>query len=71
MGLTKSQRHNRMLDRVFEQKKRFDKDPVMKSMHRHGQKTGKEFHYMGTQYPGKGPTHRETPKMKALAKRTK
>lgn len=70
MGLTRSERHNRMMDRIFEQKKAFDKDPVMKSIKKNRVKTGKAYHYKGEQYPGKGSIHRETPKMKALKKRT-
>lgn len=63
MGLTRSEKHNRMMDRVFEQKKKSDKDPVMKSIKKNRVRTGKAYHYKGDQYPG--------PKAKALTMRAK
>lgn len=63
MGLTRSEKHNRMMDKVFSEYEKTKKDPVMKSMKKNRVKIGKATHYHGDQYPGS--------KHSALEKRTK
>lgn len=52
MGLTKAQRHNKMMDRVFDQYHKNRKDPAIKSFKKHQVKIGKATHDHGDQYPG-------------------
>ncbi len=63
MGLTRSERHNRMMDRVFDQYHKNRKDPAIKSFKKHQVKIGQAHKDRGDQYPG--------PKSKALSMRAK
>lgn len=60
MGLTRAQRHNRMMDRIFSEAERLKKDPSIKSFKKHQVKIGKAHKYHGDQYPG--------PKSRAIEK---
>ena len=55
-GLTKAQRHNRMMDRIFSEAKRLEKDPVTKSYRRHQRNIGVAVKDKGSHYPG--PKHK-------------
>lgn len=63
MGLTRAEKHNRMMDKVFDQYHKNRKDPAIKSFKKHQVKVGKATHDKGDMYPG--------PKAKALGERTK
>lgn len=52
MGLTKSQRHNKMMDRVFDNYHKNRKDPAIKSFKKHQYKIGKAVKDHGDMYPG-------------------
>lgn len=62
MGLTKSEKHNRMMDRVFDQYHKNRKDPVIKSFKKHQVKVGNAIKDKGDMYPG--------PKSAALKNKT-
>ena len=62
MGLTKAQRHNRMMDKVFDAYHKNRKDPSIKAFKKHQVKIGKAYKDRGDMYPG--------PKAKALTKKT-
>lgn len=51
-GLTKVQRHNRMMDRIFSEARRLEKDPVTKSYRRHQRNIGVATKDKGSHYPG-------------------
>lgn len=52
MGLTRAEKHNRMMDRVFSEHERLKKDPIVKSFKRHQFKTDNAIKDRGDQYPG-------------------
>jgi len=62
MGLTRSERHNRMMDKVFSDYEKSKKDPVLKSIKKNRVKIGLAHKYMGDEYLG-------TSKHKALRSR--
>lgn len=62
MGITRSQKHNKMMDKVYSEYEKNKKDPSIKSFKRHQVKLGKALPYKGDQYPG--------PKHSALKKKT-
>lgn len=51
MGLTKSERHNRMMDGIFERYHQNRKDPAIKSFRKHQVKIGEAYKDKGDMYP--------------------
>lgn len=62
MGLTRAEKHNRMMDKIFDQYHKNRKDPSIKAFKKHQVKIGAAHKDHGDMYPG--------PKAKALKSKT-